>query len=403
VALVSVLVAFAAAYAALVAAVVARLRVLESIAVLILTYTILTWSWGEAGRALLHVFTHWVDLRVFVYMFFSMLLAGILKEKGILDLMVDSAGSIGCRFSLAAVPAMIGLMPMPGGALVSAIAMKKRYFEDAKLSREWATYLNYWFRHVWVPSWPLFQSMVITASVFAVEPTLVASHTWPATIAAIAAGAIVTAPIMAGLKCPRLEGAGVKGLLVSLSPFILVAFLAFGLHINLLYSLIITVALVAVVLRPGRRELREALKLATSPRIHAIILEALLFKNLLILTRAPQALMAALRNSPLPIDAVVYLIPFILGLSAGGETFFAATAMPLLADVIAGGSGIDWKLMLLAYTGGYLGVMASPVHLCIALTADYYKAGLGKPLALSLASIVLTTIFTVLAAPLITL
>jgi len=402
VAAVSVLVAFAAAYAALVAAVIARLRVIESIAVLIVTYAALTWTWGAAGRALLHVFTHWVDLRVFVYIFFSMLLAGMLREKGILDLMVNSAGSIGCRFSLAAVPAMIGLMPMPGGALVSAIAMKKRYFEDARLPREWATYLNYWFRHVWVPSWPLFQSMVITASVFAVEPTLIALHTWPATIAAIAAGGIVAAPLMARLRCPRLGGSGVRGLLVSLSPFILVAVLAFGLHINLLYSLIITVALVAAVLRPGRSEFREALKLATSPRIHAIILEALLFKNLLILTGAPNALMKSLEGGSLPVAAVVYLIPFILGLSAGGETFFAATAMPLLAGLIAGGSGIDWRLMLLAYTGGYLGVMASPVHLCIALTADYYGSGLGKPLALSLATIGLTTFLTILAAPLIT-
>lgn len=400
---VSVLVAFVVAYAALVAAVIARLRVIESIAVLIVAYTALTWSWVAAGRALIQVFTHWVDLRVFIFIFLSMLLAGMLRGKGILDLMVDSAGSIGCRFSLAAVPAMIGLMPMPGGALVSAIAMKKRYFEDAKLSREWAAYLNYWFRHVWVPSWPLFQSMVITASVFAVEPTLLASHLWPATMAAIVAGGIVAAPVLARLKCPRLGGAGVRGLLISLSPFILVAILAFGLNIDLLYSLIITIALVAAALRPGGRELREALKFAANPRMHAIILESLLFKNLLLLTRAPQALAVALTSSPLPVGAIVYLIPFILGLSAGGENFFAATAMPLLAGVIASSSGINWRFMLLAYTGGYMGVMASPVHLCIALTVDYYETGLGKPLALSLAAIVLTTLFTVLATPLTTL
>jgi len=393
-----VLLAFAAAYAALVVAVALRAKVMTAIAVLILVYAALTWSWAEAGRALVEVFDKWVNLRVFVYIFFSMLLAGILREKGILDLMVDSAGSIGCRFSLAAVPAMIGLMPMPGGALVSAIAMKKRYFEDARLSREWATYLNYWFRHVWVPSWPLFQSMVITAAVFGVEPTLIASHTWPATLAAIIAGIVVASPILARLKCPRLEGSGVWGLLESLSPFILVAVLAFGFHVNLLYSLIITVAVVAAVLRPNREQLSRALRLATSPRIHAIILEALLFKNLLIATGAPQALMHALGGSSLPLGVVVYLIPFILGLSAGGETFFAASAMPLLASVIAGPQGINWGLMLLAYTGGYLGVMASPVHLCIAFTADYYESGLGRPLGLSLASIMVTILIVALLA-----
>ena len=387
-----VLAAFALSYAALVAAVALRAGALEAIAVLILAYTALTWSWGRAAWSLVHVATTWGDLRVFVFIFLSMLLAGVLRERGILDLMVDSAGRVGCRFSLAAVPAMIGLMPMPGGALVSAIAMRRRYLEEAGLPREWATYLNYWFRHVWVPSWPLFQSMVITASVFAVDPAVIAGHTWPATIAAILAGALVSAPLLARLECPDTRGrGGLGGLAASLSPFALVALLAFGLHLGLLESLAITVAAVVAALRPGWRELRSALGLAVRPRIHGVLLEALMFKNLLIATGAPGALMGALQSSGVPAVAVAYLLPFTLGLSAGGENFFAATAMPLLAGLIASGSGIDWRMMLVAYTGGYLGVMASPVHLCLVLTSEYYESGLGKPLALTLASIGVAT------------
>ncbi len=389
--------AFVAAYAALVIAVAARAGALEAIAVLIAVYTALTWSWAEAARGLVDVVTRWSDLRVFVFIFLSMLLAGLLREKGILDLMVDSAGRVGCRFSLAAVPALIGLMPMPGGALVSAIAMKKRYLEDARLSREWATYLNYWFRHVWVPSWPLFQSMVITASVFAttlgrpLDPSTIAAHTWPATVAAIAAGVAVSAPLMARLSCPSRSGGGLRGLLVSTSPFMLVAVLAFGLRVGLLASLAITVAAVAAVLRPSKRQLKAALQLATRPRIHAVLLEALMFKNILIATGAPHALLEALQHGGLPVWAAAFLLPFVLGLSAGGENFFAATAMPLLAGVIAAGGLIDWRLMLIAYTGGYLGVMASPVHLCLVLSAEYYETSLGKPLALTLLTIGVAT------------
>ncbi|MEB3851487.1 MAG: DUF401 family protein, partial [Desulfurococcales archaeon] len=133
------------------------------------------------------------------------------------------------------------------------------------------------------------------------------------------------------------------------------------------------------------------LGLAVRPRIHGVLLEALMFKNLLIATGAPGALMGALQSSGVPAVAVAYLLPFTLGLSAGGENFFAATAMPLLAGLIASGSGIDWRMMLVAYTGGYLGVMASPVHLCLVLTSEYYESGLGKPLALTLASIGVAT------------
>jgi integral membrane protein (TIGR00529 family) len=389
--------AFTLSYAALVAAVASGVGALEAIAVLIVSYTALTWAWAGAARSLVEVATTWGDLRVFVFIFLSMLLAGLLREGGILDLMVESAGRVGCRFSLAAVPAMIGLMPMPGGALVSAIAMRRRYLEEAGVSREWATYLNYWFRHVWVPSWPLFQSMVITASVFAaavgepLDPALIAEHTWPATIAAIAAGALVSAPLMARLSCPAGGRGGLRGLLVSLSPFILVAVLSFGLKLSLLASLAVTVALVAAALRPSRRQLAAALRLAGRPRIHAVLLEALMFKNLLISTGAPHALMGALHSWGLPLWAVAYLLPFTLGLSAGGENFFAATAMPLLASTIAGPGGIDWRLLMIAYTGGYLGVMASPVHLCLVLSAEYYQSSIGKPLALTLLTIAATT------------
>ena len=382
---------FAAAYVALVAALLAGLGAVESIALLIASYTVLTWSWHELADSLAAIATSWNDLRVFVFIFESILLAGLLKEKKVLDKLVNSMGVLGCRFSFAAVPAVVGLLPMPGGALVSAIAMRKRYLEEARLSPEAAAYLNYWFRHVWVPSWPLFQSAVITATIFAVDPVELVRHTWPASIAAIAAGSLIAYTITRHTSCLR-SRARIQDLVASISPFLAIAILVFGLGIPLLWSLTLVLAAATAVLRPSRKEFMAALKLAAKPRIHAVLLEALVFKNLLLATNAPGELLGALMDRGLPIEAIVYLLPFIVGLSAGGENFFAAAAMPLLASAIASSGAIDWRLMLIAYTGGYMGVMASPVHLCLVLTVEYYRAKLGKTLAYILASIAITTI-----------
>ncbi|ABM80642.1 conserved archaeal protein [Hyperthermus butylicus DSM 5456] len=362
----------------------------ESIALLIASYTVFTWSWRELAGSLATIATSWNDLRVFVFIFESILLAGLLKEKQVLDKLVNSMGILGCRFSFAAVPAVVGLLPMPGGALVSAIAMRKRYLEEARLSPEAATYINYWFRHVWVPSWPLFQSAVITATIFAVDPVELVRHTWPASIAAIAAGGLIAYIITRHASCPR-SRARIQDLVASISPFLAIALLVFSLGIPLLLSLTLVLAATITVLRPNRKEFMAALKLATKPRIHAVLLEALMFKNLLLATNAPGELLSMLLERELPIEAIVYLLPFIVGLSAGGENFFAAVAMPLLASVIASSGAIDWKLMIIAYTGGHMGVMASPVHLCLALTVEYYEAKLGKTLAYTLASIAVAT------------
>ncbi len=110
----------------------------------------------------------------------------------------------------------------------------------------------------------------------------------------------------------------------------------------------------------------------------------------MIITSAPQSLMEA--SHGLPVELIVFLTPFIMGLSAGGENFFAATAMPLLRDIIGYGANVDGGLLLLAYAGGFLGVMMSPVHLCIVLTTEYFHASPAKVLGIVFIATLLSSI-----------
>lgn len=387
------LAAFTLGYIAL-AAMVARGRgPLEAIAAMITVYTLYTVY--TAGPRLLWesiaALTGWVNLSVFIYILLSLLLAGILKETGRLDMLVQSTTRVGCRFSYIGVPALIGLLPMPGGALVSAIAMRRRYLEESRMTPEWASFLNYWFRHIWIPSWPLFQSVVITAAVLSVDPGDVVRVTWPVTPAAVLAGLLVAYPALSRYRCPA-AGQGGPGLLGAVWPFILLAALVFSGLAGLLKALLVTLLLVVAVLRPSPGQLRGALGLALRPRIHGVLLEALLLKELLLRSGAPGALYSYATGIGAPVLAIVFLVPFILGLAAGGENFFAATAMPLLATYIGVGQGVSADMLLLAYAGGMLGVMASPVHLCFALTVDYYRARPGRVMALTLVAVALTSL-----------
>ncbi len=386
---VSPLLGFAAGYMVLVIASIKGRGALESIAYMIAVYAVLSVSIGGFVGALVDL-TSWNDVRTLVYIYMSMTIAGLMKETGLLDSIVKGASAVGRRFSFAAVPAMIGLLPMPGGALVSAVAMKRKYMDEARLNPEWATFINHWFRHVWVPSWPLFQSIVITSSVFRIDPSLLVLHTWPITVLAILAGALVSYPLLRRVN-GRGGGSRAGDMVRGAWPFILLAVLVFGFRLSLLYALSLTIVLLVVWTRPSYRACVGALKFASNYKIYVILLEALLFKNLLVESGAPREMMTTFLSRNIYVGLLVYLVPFVLGLSAGGENFFAATAMPLLKDVISAGSAINWDLMLLAYAGGYLGVMASPVHLCIVFTSDYYNAKMATALALVLAAIAVTT------------
>ena len=58
------------------------------------------------------------------------------------------------RLRLVFFPALIGLLPMPGGAVFSA-PMVKTVSEEMRIKNSDRAVVNYWFRHVWELSWPL--------------------------------------------------------------------------------------------------------------------------------------------------------------------------------------------------------------------------------------------------------
>src|SRR4030042_5993442 len=83
---------------------------------------------------------------LFTILWFS----NLLKQTGRMDEVLQGFRLIfrDVRFVIAILPAMIGLMPMMGGALVSA-PMVVEGSDELKLSPERKTFINYWFRHVW--------------------------------------------------------------------------------------------------------------------------------------------------------------------------------------------------------------------------------------------------------------
>ena len=59
----------------------------------------------------------------------------------------------------------------------------------------------------------------------------------------------------------------------------------------------------------------------------------------------------------------------------GVNQAFVAIAFPLLVPIIGQGNPDMW-LLAFAYVSGFVGILLSPAHLCLALTADYFKAPL---------------------------
>ena len=84
-----------------------------------------------------------------------------------------------------------------------------------------------------------------------------------------------------------------------------------------------------------------------------------------------------------------------MGLLTGVNQAYIGVAFPLLLPFF-GSEVIDLKLIMFAYAVGFVGVLLSPVHLCLLLTKEYFKAnwaGIYKLLLPSAAVVFLASVF----------
>ncbi len=91
------------------------------------------------------------------------------------------------KLNLVVFPALIGLLPMPGGAIFSA-PMVKTIGQTHRLSPATLSYINYWYRHIWEYWWPLYPGILLTTALADIDLWHLVFFTLPITGLAIAAG-----------------------------------------------------------------------------------------------------------------------------------------------------------------------------------------------------------------------
>ncbi len=314
-------------------------------------------------------------LRLLTAIIQALFIAGVLKETGVLDDITRGLMKVNIKFATFAIPALIGLIPMPGGALVSAMMTYNLYFKDLNLDRSEASFINYWFRHIWVPVWPLYQAIILTAALLQTTVYDVIKFTYPAAVSGILIGIIYGLYVQRkNEKKSAVEGRKldfVKHMWI----FGEIAILALVLKIDISITLLITLISILIVYQPDKKAMKQGLKTALDPKLLLIIFLAMIFREFIVTSGAAHHMFQILRDYNINKYLVAFLIPFSLGIATAGEFVFAAIAFPILLNIIyLPTGGIDPVTLLMGFTGGWIGVMLSPAHLCVILTVEYFKA-----------------------------
>ncbi len=363
---------FVISVAVLVGLLMIRQQVHVAIMASTLAFGALTLGWGMADSTVRGILTY-STLKLFIAFFSALFLSYMMKVAGILDRMTRLFASLSCNFASIFVPSLVGLIPMPGGALVSAMMLKEHYLEKQSLDSDFASFLNYWFRHIWVPVWPLFQALILTAVILEAPVVRIIESTFPAALGTILAGLLIAYPLLRrrARRCEE-KVSNRWMLLISGWPFFLVVVLVFGVRLPVEWALLVTAIATALYTRPSKRETVEGIKFALSPKILLVIVAVMMYRQYVFDSRSADALLRFMISRGIPIMPVVFTLPFVIGATTAGEFVFAGTAFPLLVNVLGTGKSINDLALLVGYTGGYIGVMLSPVHLCLILTLEHY-------------------------------
>jgi len=315
-------------------------------------------------------------LRLFLAFILAFYFAALMRNVGAMDKIVKGMSSVNKKFAAIFLPSVVGLIPMPGGALVSAVMLRDFYFNDLEISREKATFINFWFRHIWVTVWPLYQSLIVASILLNVKVWQVISCTYPISLATIVGGLLVVLPILRSTdgKLTEKSSRDLKALAEGLWPFLIVIVLVLGLRLDIVYSLIIVVILASLVYRPDKSKIKSSLKFAFNPKILLIIAMVMIYKEYVMNSGVNLKLYSLAISLGLPIYLVLFLVPFTIGLATSGEFVFVAMSFPVLINLLAPGGIISPFSIFIAYLGGVLSVLITPIHLCLALTLKYFNA-----------------------------
>lgn len=315
------------------------------------------------------VLTSGVTIKLLLSLSFIMMFELIMREKNVLKQIMDSMRGLlrKKKAVIISMPLLIGMLPSIGGAYFSA-PMVDEATRDMDLTPEEKAFINYWYRHPWEYILPLYPGIIL-ASVL----TKVSERAFILMNLAYAVAMVITG-LFYGLQRVRgsfsLETWSSRTGLLSLIPIGFLLILVIGLHIELHYALLIMIIVLLFFYRYSIKDIRRVLRHGISKDVIALIIGVMLFKETLEFSGAVHNLSSFFTEMHISTLPIGFVLPFTVGILTGITVGAVGSTFPLILNM----PGSDVHLMSFAFAAAFMGVLLSPVHVCLVLTREYFKA-----------------------------
>ncbi len=313
-------------------------------------------------------------------LFFS----AVMKETGNMTRSIAALREIfrDARATVAIIPAIIGILPIMGGAMLSAPLVLEAS-DELRLSPEKRTFNNYWFRHIWEYTLPTYPGIIMIATIVGIPVAKVSLINLPLTIAAIAVGIFFgfrgvrsslpsSAPLTTGMVAKNLVR-----FIINLLPFFIVLWLTLYFKVQLAYSLALAVAGVILYHRLPLGLIWQLLKSSFSWEIVFLIWGIMIFKEILVVSGAMNSVAREFTAIGMPPFILIVALPAILGVITGYSNAYVGLSFPILLPLFQA-SAPNYSYVMMAYCSGFCAVLLSPMHACLVMTREFFKADINR-------------------------
>ncbi len=349
---------------------------------------------------------------------FVLVLNHTLRASGQINRIVDAFFNI-CRrprTTLLFFPALLGLLPMPGGALFSA-PMVEAVGKPMEVTAREKTLINYWFRHIWEYCWPLYPGIILTAQLTGYSIAIIVVAQLPLMLVCLLVGFFFFLRHIKGRNvkvCPP-EQASLGNpwgrFLAEVMPIILVIVLyavlevvnklllgdlaggsplhlaeSGGVHGFLAWlpknSMLVVSVTVAIVFT----WLSNRMSLSAIGHVFwqkdmvnnlIIALGIIVFAGVLEGSGAAGSVSGELERSVVPTWVVAIVLPFIVGAVTGITMNMVILTYPILLKILAtqGDDTLALGYCCLAFAAGYGAILITPLHICMLQSNEFFGLG----------------------------
>lgn len=303
------------------------------------------------------------------------------------------------------VPAVMGLLPVAGGALMSAPVVDS-VGDSLGLSKRLKLFINVWFRHVIFLVYPLSTALITVASLAGVSVWDLVLRQMPVVLSMVIVGYIL------GFKSARKPFAHNTerpntSLLISVFSPIVVAILFAVTFSPLLdrqlvpyipitrYSMVFGLILaITVLIKLSRRPFRGIVKAILSKTTLELVVaafSAILLRDTFVNLGGPSVISDIIPRGTKTVELILLSItPFVLSFATGSPLTGCVVAISVFQPVLS----IGVEEASLIYASNMLGYLISPAHLCYVYSAQYFE----QPLASAYREMLVGVLFVLLTA-----